>query len=108
MALNVIKETNLGVYVATSGGVPIDDGDGHVLAIASREHDIAKIAELQRAAKALGYEDLGVEFVAGARPVSDEEYIIQQQRLEAGLTPDPYDYNESVEAYRRATNGRNG
>jgi len=106
MKTKVIQETDLGVYVATSEGVPIDDGDGHVLAIAAREHDISKIAALQRVAKALGYEDLGAEFVPGVRPVSDEEHLIQQQRLEAGLTPDPYDINESVEAYRRVQSGR--
>ena len=108
MGIQVIQETTLGVYVATSGGVPIDDGNGHVLAIASHEHDVIKIATLQREAKSLGYDDLGVEFIPGVRPVSDEEHLIQQQRLEAGMTPDPYDLNESVEAYRRYKNGKRG
>ena len=99
----VVQETTLGTYVATSFGVPIDDGAGHVLAIGARQNDKAKIKTLMQTAASYGYENLDYKFMPGVRPVSDDEYLIQQQRMEAGLQPDPYEMGSAIDAYRQAT-----
>lgn len=102
MSVKVVNQTDLGVYVATTFGIPIDDNDGHVLAIAAKKGDKKRIETLIKTAKALGYEEVGFVFLAGHRPVSDEEHYIQQERMKAGLTPDPYDIGESIDAYWEA------
>lgn len=99
MATRIVKETDLGVYVGMSAGIPITDDDGHTLLIASREGDRAKAWEVINLARALGYEAVTVEFLPGVRPVSDDEYEIQQARLEAGLLPDELEIGSALDAY---------
>ena len=94
-----IKYSKLGIYVAMSGGIPIDDGYGHVLSINATYGDLSKIKALMDAARSHGWDNLDYEFIPEVRKVSDEEYLVQQQRMEAGLQPDPYEINSSVEAY---------
>lgn len=107
--LSSVTFSTLGVYVAMSNGLPITDGDGRALTIASHKDDLTKIAELMRAAKHYGYtENLDYEFIPEVRKVNDEEYLVQQQRLEAGLDPDPYEINSAVEAYREAVGAKHG
>lgn len=103
MSLRVVKETNIGVYVALSFGIPIDDGDGHVLSIPSRENDRQRIGTLIVTAKAYGYDNVSVNFIAGVRKIDDDEYEVQQQRLEAGLVPDVNELGSAMDDYREGT-----
>ena len=99
MNITTVKQSNIGVYVALSNGLPITDGEGHVLCIDAKENDLKRITLLLDTAKRYGYrEQLGVEFLDSVRKVSDEEYLVQQQRFEAGLEPDPYDIGDIVAA----------
>lgn len=104
MTVKRVQETNIGVYVATSAGIPIDDGDGHFLTIDSIQHDRSRIELLHKTAESMGYEQVGHFFMDAVRKIDDDEWIIQQQRLEAGLTPDPYDIGEMIDAHKQAKN----
>lgn len=97
-----VLSAKAGSYIAMSNGFPITDGLGHTLMILSNEGDASKINELMRTARNLGFENLDYEFIPDVRPVSDEEYLVMQQRLEAGLDPDPNGISNSVEAYYKA------
>lgn len=100
--IKTVQETDIGVYVATSNGLPIDDGDGHVLLIQSRELDLKRISTLMKAARDHGYnENLGYDFIPGVRPVSDQEALIQQARLEAGLQPDTQELGTAIDDIKR-------
>ena len=93
--------------MALSNGTPITDGEGHVLCIDSREYDIKRIGMLMDTARKYGYrENLSVEFLDSVRKVSDEEYLVQQMRWEAGMDPDPYDIGDIVEAKQNLREGR--
>lgn len=77
----------------------IGDGDGNYLSLGGPLYHPVIEQKMYKAVKSyIGDEvDLGKPFwYPGARQVSDEEYIEQLQRLEAGLIPDP------VEAIERA------
>jgi hypothetical protein len=104
MATRIVKETDLGVYIALSAGIPIDDDEGHVLCIQSREGDTGRIREVIGMARGMGYGAVTVHFIPGVRTVSDDEFAIQQARLEAGMLPDPYEIGSALDAYYRETN----
>lgn len=104
MATRIVKETDLGVYVGLSAGIPITDDDGHTLLIESREGDRDRAWKVIKLARALGYEAVTVEFIPGVRSVSDDEYAIQQARLEAGLIPDEKEIGSAIDAYYKAVN----
>lgn len=101
MSAKVVKETNIGIYVGMSFGIPIDDGDGHILIKPAREGNKKAIKALIDTAKAYGYECVTVEFVPGVRAVDDDEYAIQQQRLEAGLLPDLKEIGTALDDYKQ-------
>jgi len=110
MAKNKIKEieeTIYGVYVwEMPDGRWVGDDDGHYMLIPSVKGDIVKVQALRNAAKSYGVTEGKPKFLAGRRKVTDEEYEEQRQRLNAGLTPDPWDIGEAIDAYRRMKNGR--
>jgi hypothetical protein len=104
MATRIVKETDLGVYVGLSAGIPITNDDGETLLIESREGDRERAWEVIKLARALGYEMVTVEFIPGVRSVSSDEYAVQQARLEAGLIPDPYEIGSAIDAYYKEIN----
>jgi hypothetical protein len=67
--------------------------------------DQEKIKQITDAARSYGISEGQALFVAGRRKVSDEEYAQQEARLRMGMTPDPFDIDESIEQYKRLTNG---
>lgn len=99
--LSAVNETNIGVYIALSFGVPIDDTDGHTLLIQSKRNDRRRIQTLIKTAKAYGFENVTVEFMQGVRPVSDDEYAVQQARMEAGMIPDTQELGTAIDDYKR-------
>lgn len=104
MGTRIVKETDLGIYVGMSAGIPITDDDGHTLLIESREGDRSRAWEVIKLARALGYESVTVEFIPGVRSVSDDEYALQQARLEAGLLPDELEIGSAIDAYYKEIN----
>jgi len=59
--------------------------------IRAKKGDFKRIAAMADAAKAHGVTEGRAVFVSGVRPVTDDEYEEQRQRMLFGLTPDPHD-----------------
>lgn len=90
--LKVVQETDIGIYVwEMPDGRWVGDEDGHFMLIQAKQGDLKRIAQLRDAAKAHGVTEGRPYFLAGHRPVTDEQYEEQRQRLAFGLTPDPED-----------------
>lgn len=103
MGLQVVKETEYGVYVwKMPDGRIVADEEGHWMCIASKEGDIRKVQALQDAARSYGIEEGTPLFVEGARKVTDEEYAEQVERMESGLIPDEYDAAAWAEEIKNA------
>jgi hypothetical protein len=72
----------------------VGDDAGNYMCIASFKGDKKRIASLTAAAREFGVTSGRPKFLSGRRPVNDEEYEYQKQRLEWGLVPDPLDIGE--------------
>lgn len=90
--LSVVEEYDWGVYVwQLPDGTYLADDDANFLNIPAKFGDRAKIKRLAEVAAHYGYPDGTAVFSGGSRQINDEEFWEQICRLEAGLTPDPYD-----------------
>jgi hypothetical protein len=90
--LTPVEESDIGLYVwKMPDGRFIGDEDGNFLNVPSRKNDLKQMAVLRSAVKYYGIEEGEPVFLAGRRRVSDEEFTEQEERLKAGLTPDPFD-----------------
>lgn len=88
-----VEETEFGIYVweMPDGAWVAADNDGHFMMITAKRGDRKRIAQLRDAAKSFGVTEGKPVFLSGKRPVTDEEYEEQRQRMLFGLTPDPED-----------------
>lgn len=87
-----VEETAFGIYVwEMPDGRWVGDDEGHFMLITAKRGDQKRIAELTDAARAHGVLEGKPVFLSGKRPVTDEEYAEQRQRMMFGLTPDPED-----------------
>lgn len=68
------------------------DSENRPLCIESVKGDIQNLAELRAAAAYYGEPDGEPWFYAGITKVTDEEYQVQKERLEAGLIPSENDF----------------
>ena len=104
----VADKTKYGVYVwEMPNGQWVGDDEGHYMLIPAVFADAEKIKILTEAAQGYGVTEGGPKFLPGRRKVSDEEYAAQEARLHAGLTPDPWDLGEGLDAAKRMVqNGR--
>lgn len=103
MATRVIDEIPYGVYVAkTSEGKYIANQDGDLLNIVSRKNDIKRINQLKEAAKGFGFDDIQVEFRAGSRRVTEDEFQEMLERQANGQVADPYDLGVLIDEYKRS------
>lgn len=92
MKVSQVEEVNYGVYLWQMPDESIvTDENGNYMCIYAIKGDTAKIAELRRFAKEYGVEEGKPFWQSGHRPVSDEEYELQKQRLEWGLVADEWD-----------------
>ena len=102
----VQSKSKYGIYVwAMPDGKWVGDDEGRYMLIPSERGDQEKIKQITDAARSYGITEGEAVFVPGRRRVSDEEYSQQEARLKMGLTPDPFDIDESIEQYKRLTNG---
>lgn len=102
MAVEVVEETNIGVYVwEMPDGKWVGDDDGHFMHIVAKKGDQRRIDEIRAAARGFGVTEGEPVFLSGHRPVSDEEYEEQVERLNEGLVPDKYDLPSMIERYKR-------
>jgi len=74
------------------------DGDGNLLNIPSRKHDLSKIAEIRRAAAHYGQPEGTPWFYAGISRISDEGYSEQVDRMKNGLIPNLNDMGAVYDA----------
>ena len=92
LTAEVEQETEYGLYVwKLPDGRYVGDGDGHMMAIASRQNDIKKMMRLKSAAKGMGIEEGGLHYLPDKYPVTDSEYDLQVERMDNGLMADPAD-----------------
>ena len=92
MKITPIDEVNWGLYIwqMPDGKVVMDD-EGAYLSIPSMKGDIRQIKKLKDLARHYGLEDGLPLFMAGHRPVTEDELETQRQRLQIGLVPDEQD-----------------
>ena len=92
MKVTQIEESPYGTYVwIMPDGKIVTDEYGNYMCVFSTKGNVAKINSLRRLAKEYGIEEGKPMFISGARPVSDEEYEEQKQRMDWGLVPDEKD-----------------
>lgn len=95
---SVVEETNIGLYVwEMPDGAWVADEEGHWMYIQGRKGDIRLIGKLTEAARSYGITEGRPVFLPGLRPISDEEYEEQRQRLRMGLVPDTKDYYSQLD-----------
>ena len=93
MKITPVEEVSYGVYIwSTAEGKLVLDEEGNYMCIYANKGDVNKIAELRRFAKEYGVEEGGKPvWFSGHRPISDEEYENQKQRMDWGLVADEWD-----------------
>lgn len=94
------KDYDWGLYVyKKANGAWFTDGTGSVLNVPSMRGDIAKIAELRKAAMHYGDDGEGkAVFVPGLTRISEEEHSEQLERMKSGLIPSMNDHGAWVAA----------
>lgn len=104
----VVDEIGYGVYVwEMPDGKWVGDDEGHYLTLTCKKGDMMKIMPfvdvVKRFIKEAGYDFSGkLKYIDGTRPVTDEQYAEQQQRMSLGLVPDPYDLGSLIEERKQA------
>lgn len=96
-----IEEVNYGVYLwKMPDGSFVADDEQHFLMIRAIKGDPVRIQKMKDAVRSFGITEGSAYFMSGHRPVTDEEYEEQKQRLDWGLVPDPQDIPAHLEAKR--------
>lgn len=102
MTTRVVDEIPYGVYIAkTESGAYIANQDGDLLNIVSAKNDPKRISQLKEAARSFGFENIQVEFRAGARRVTEDEFQEMVERQRDGKVADPYDLGVLIDEYKR-------
>lgn len=103
MAIKTVEEDEYGLYIwVTEDGLRVADEEDRTMNIPSRKGDLRKIKMLEDAARSYGVQGGKAVFLSSRRQVTDSEYEDQMTRLQAGLVPDPYDYNAMKEEAKYA------
>jgi hypothetical protein len=101
----IVEDTILGIYVwETHDGRWVGDDEGNFLSIASKKGNKANIDALTRVVRSYGIDHGKPLFLAGRRKIDDEEYEYQQQRLNLGLVPDPFDIGNYKDEMKKIKN----
>ena len=92
MKITPVDEVNWGLYVwMMPDNKVVMDEEGAYLSVPSLKGDIGQIKKLKDAAKHYGLGEGKPVFMAGHRPVTEEELEEQKQRMAMGLVPDEKD-----------------
>lgn len=93
-----VEEVSYGVYLwKMPDGTFVGDDAGHFLMVASTKGNQQRIDAMKNAVREFGITEGHAFFMSGNRPVTDEEYEEQRQRLLFGLTPDTQDVPAIIE-----------
>ena len=105
-ATTIHKNYDWGLYFwKLPSGHLFHDGQGNLLNIPSMKHDLAKIAQLRKAAAHYGQPEGEPWFYPGIKRTSDEEYSEQVDRMKNGLIPNlndmgaVYDAQQTLKRY---------
>ena len=92
MKITPVEEVNYGTYLwEMPDGKLVTDDEGNYMCIYAIKGDVTKIKALKDFAKHYGIEEGQPIWFSGHRPVSQEEYDNQKQRMEWGLVADEWD-----------------
>lgn len=101
MAIREVSETNIGVYLwEMPDGSLVSDDEGRRMYIQAKRGDLKRIAAITDAARSYGIVEGRPLFVEQVRPVSDEEFEEQRQRMLFGLVPDVQDSYSQLDDLR--------
>jgi len=79
-------------------GAFVSDGEGRYLTLFAMKDDMEKRKVMRDFVKSeFGITEGRVFYMSGNRPITDEEYEEQKQRMLFGLTPDPLDVGAARE-----------
>lgn len=97
----VERKWDWGLYVwkCDQGGY-FSDGEGHFMNIPARKGDLEAMAKLMKAARYYGAPPGAPHFMPGVSQVSDDEYVVQSERMAAGLIPSENDLGAWYDAKR--------
>jgi hypothetical protein len=98
----IIEELPFGVYVWEVDGKWVADDDGNWACIAAQKGDMKRMAELKNFVAYYGVTEGHPVFLSGHRPVTEDEYNTQRQRMEWGLLPDTEDVASLAEDLRNS------
>jgi hypothetical protein len=92
MKITPVEEVSYGTYLwEMPDGKLVTDEEGNYMCIYAIKGDVNKIKALKDFAKHYGLEEGKPVWFSGHRPVSQEEYENQKQRMEWGLVADEWD-----------------
>jgi hypothetical protein len=92
MKVTEVEEVNYGTYVwQMPDGRLVMDEEGNYMCIYAIKGDPKKISELRAFAKSHGIDEGKPMWLSGNRPVSNDEYEKQKQRMDWGLVADEWD-----------------
>lgn len=93
------KQRDYGIYVwRLPNGEMVSDGNGNIMNIPARQHDLEAMAKITKAAAYYGFPEGRPEFQPGVRRVTDEEYSEQLNRLKEGYIPSETDIGAWIDA----------
>ena len=92
MKTTEVEEVRYGTYIwQMPDGKLVTDDEGNYMCIFAIKGDVKKITQLRNFAKHYGIEEGQPLWFSGSRPVSQNEYENQKQRLDWCLVPDELD-----------------
>lgn len=98
MGFKEVEEDAYGLYIwMTNDGRRVADENGNTMNIPSKKGDLNNIKKLRDAARYYGVPDGKPVFLSSRRRVTQSEWEYQQERLRAGLIPDPLDFHAMKE-----------
>lgn len=93
------KQRDYGIYVwRLPNGEMVSDGNGNIMNIPARQHDLEAMAKITKAAAYYGFPDGKAEFQPGVRRITDEEHSEQLNRLKEGYIPSETDIGAWIDA----------
>lgn len=93
MGFKEVQEDRYGLYIWVTPDGRVADEDNNTLNIPSKEGDQERIKALRDFVRSLGVMDGKPQFLPSRRRVTDGEWEYQNERLRAGLIPDPLDFH---------------
>jgi hypothetical protein len=110
----VVDEIGYGAYIwEDTNGNAIVNEDHEYLRVFAKKGDARKILALREVAHQI-LADNGMpvggrpRYMDGARPVSNDEWEEQNERMRDGLVPDKYDLGSLIDDYKEAKKKENG